>query len=133
MATSTIEFLPNRLNRPPVVFRGMTGGEVALMALVGAAIGAVPGIVSAMYLGIPMVPTGCAISTAAALWFGGAVLRRLRRGRPDTWLYRKIQWDLARRGLNGAGLITESAVFRTRRDKSIVRSQPNDPGSGESR
>src|SRR5690625_196451 len=97
--THTIDFIPTRLNRAPVVFRGMTGREVMLMVLTGAGAGFMPGLVGWWLIGmVAMVPTVMAVTTFVFVWYGGFVLRRLRRGRPETWLYRRVQWGLAKRG-----------------------------------
>ncbi|EPC00592.1 hypothetical protein L861_06540 [Litchfieldella anticariensis FP35 = DSM 16096] len=117
---ASIDFLPRRLNEVPVVFRGMTGREVGLMAVGGFALGVPAGIVSALVLGaIAMVPTVASVTAGLALWFGGTVMRRLRRGRTTTWFYRRLQWKLASAGLplgEGETLITRSTVFRIGRD-----------------
>jgi conjugative transfer region protein (TIGR03750 family) len=55
------------------------------------------------------------------VFVGGGLLRRHKRGRPDTWLYRQLQWRLAVRHplvadwLGGQGLITRSGYWATRR------------------
>ncbi|WP_455750088.1 DUF3487 family protein [Serratia ficaria] len=49
------------------------------------------------------------------------MLRRQKRGRPDTWLYRQIQWWIARRHsglaqfIGGRELVTRSGYWTTRR------------------
>ena len=116
----SIAFIPKRLNEPPVVFRGMTGKEVVTMTVAGFASGLPLGIVSAWVLGaIAMVPTVCFLFAGAALWFGGTVMRRLRRGRSTIWFYRHVQWKLACAGLpmgDGGSLITHSTAYRIGRD-----------------
>lgn len=109
----TIAFLPTRLNAAPVVFRGMTGREVGLVVMAGLAVGLPPGLIGAWVVGMfAMAPTVMAFCAFAAVWFGGGVLRRLRRGRPETWLYRRLQWMAARNGFNTAELIVTTAVYR---------------------
>ncbi len=120
---SSIAFIPKRLNEPPVVFRGMTEKEVGMMAVLGFAAGLPLGIVSALVLGaIAMVPSVAVVTAVIALWFGGRVMRRLRRGRSTSWFYRHLQWKLARRGFplgGGTSLITQSTVYRIRRESSM--------------
>lgn len=119
---STIAFIPKRLNEPPVVFRGMTGREVGLMALVGFGVGLPVGVISGWLLGmLAMVPTVAFLTAGIFLWFGGTVMRRLRRGRSTVWLYRHFHWKLARAGFpvgNGKSLITRSSVYRIHRERS---------------
>lgn len=120
----TIAFLPTRLNAAPVVFRGMTSREVGLVAMAGLAIGVPLGLIvmwllmvlfNSLYLAV--VPTFMAALSFALLWFGGGLLRRLRRGRPESWLYRRVQWLAATHGFNSAELIVTTAVYRPGRDR----------------
>lgn len=119
---STIAFIPKRLNEPPVVFRGMTGREVGMMALVGFCTGLPIGAMSAWLLRMfAMVPTVAFLTAGIFLWFGGTVMRRLRRGRSTVWLYRHFQWKLASAGFpigDGKSLITRSSVFRIHRERN---------------
>jgi hypothetical protein len=55
------------------------------------------------------------------VFIGGGILRRLKRGRPDTWLYRQLQWRIATRHplmagwVGGHVLISRSGFWSTRR------------------
>lgn len=122
--TARLDFLPSRLNAAPVVFRGMTGQEVGIMALGGLVVGTLPGAIGAWWLNaIAMVPTVAFSCAGMALYFGGAVMRRMRRGRPASWLYRRLQFCLAQRGIRLWGadsLITRSGPYSCRR----MRFQP---------
>ncbi|HAT6801810.1 TPA: TIGR03750 family conjugal transfer protein [Citrobacter freundii] len=116
----TIEFLPDRLNREPVVFRGMTTTELFIALGGGLLCGLVCGIFPAMVLGIwALVPTGALIGAALAVLVGGKWLARLKRGRPDTWLYRAMGAQLALHGFGDPKLVQKSATWVIRRsDKS---------------
>jgi integrating conjugative element protein (TIGR03746 family) len=46
---------------------------------------------------IAMVPTLIVAGIALGVFVGGGFLRAQKRGRPDTWLYRQLQWRLALR------------------------------------
>ena len=115
-------FLPNRLNRQPIIVRGLTADELWITAAVSGAAG--------LALGIPLAVWSRSFATAPALIvaavatgviLGGGLLRRKKRGRPDTWLYRALQWQLCRRfpklaNWIGTGpLITRSGAWSTRR------------------
>jgi conjugative transfer region protein (TIGR03750 family) len=39
-----------------------------------------------------MVPTLIVAGIGIGVFVGGGLLRRWKRGRPDTWLYRQLQW-----------------------------------------
>ncbi|WP_426139216.1 TIGR03750 family conjugal transfer protein [Pseudomonas sp. DWP3-1-2] len=118
----TLRFLPNRLNRQPVIVLGMTADElwlsVGLSALVGLVIGIVLAIVTKS---IAMTPTTMVAAVASGIFFGGKFLRRLKRGKPQTWLYREMRWQISTRWpalkawAGGADLLTRSGVWSTRR------------------
>ncbi|NRB54927.1 MAG: TIGR03750 family conjugal transfer protein [Salinicola sp.] len=116
---ASIDFLPKRINDAPVVFRGMTLGEVCIMAVTGFVGGMLPGIVLAFVFGMPaMAPTVAVAVMALALVVGGTVMRRLRRGRPPSLLYRQILYRFAVYGINlgGETLITRSSPYRLGRE-----------------
>lgn len=116
---ASIDFIPRRINDPPVVFRGMTMREVMLMAGAGFVAFLVPGIVAAFVVGMPAVAPSLAFAgMACALGAGGTIMRRLRRGRPPSLLYRQLTFRLASLGiaLGGERLITRSSVYRVGRE-----------------
>jgi conjugative transfer region protein (TIGR03750 family) len=69
-----------------------------------------------------MVPTLIVAGIAHGRLRGRWSLRAVKRGRPDTWLYRQLQWRLALRhpalaALHGRWrLITRSGYWTTRRN-----------------
>ena len=82
---------------------------------------------------IAMVPTLVVAGIGIGVFVGGGLLRRWKRGRPDTWLYRQLQWRLALRypalaaHAGGGQLITRSGWWSTRRlrpDPSLRRGRP---------
>lgn len=118
--TQTIPFLPDRLNREPVVFRGMTTTELFIALGGGLLTGFISGIFPAVALGIwALIPGGALAGAAFAILIGGKWLTRLKRGRPDTWLYRTLAAQLARYGFGDPQLVQESAVWVTRRSDRI--------------
>jgi conjugative transfer region protein (TIGR03750 family) len=123
-AGGTVAFLPHRLNRHPVVVRGLTADELwicaGLSGLMGAAIGLPFAVLSSM---IALVPTFIVAGIALGLFAGGGLLRRLKRGRPETWLYRQMQWWIAVRHpalapLIGPDIIARSGRWTTRRRRA---------------
>lgn len=114
--TQTIEFLPDRLNREPVVFRGMTTSELFIALGGGFVTGLTAGIFPAAVLGIwALIPTGALAGAALAVMIGGKWLARVKRGRPDTWLYRATGAWFARHCYGDARLVQTSAVWVIRR------------------
>jgi len=123
-----VTFLPHRLNRQPVVVRGLTADELWICAGLSAVAGFVVGVPLAWAThSIAMVPTVVVAGVALGVFAGGGFLRRQKRGRPDTWLYRQLQWRLALRypliasWLGEHGLITRSGRWTTRRTTRRTR------------
>ena len=121
----TVSFLPHRLNRQPVIVRGLTADELWISVTLSGVCGLMLGTGVAFLTGsVPMVPTLVAVTVAVGLFVGGGMLRRLKRGRPETWLYRQIQWSLClhlpmlRRYLSRPDLIFHSGYWNTRREKT---------------
>jgi len=114
--TLTIEFLPDRVNREPVVFRGMTTTELFIVLFSGGLTGLLSGIAPAIMLNIwALMPTGALTGAALAVLVGGKWLARLKRGRPDTWLYRAMGAWAARQGFGDPKLVQASTSWVIRR------------------
>lgn len=143
----TVKFLPNRLNRQPIIVRGLTADELWITVGITGVMGLLLGIGVALATGqIGMAPTTVLICITLGLFAGGGMLRRKKRGRPDTWLYRQIQWKLAcsyptlGRLLGGRELINRSGWWEIRRTSLLTqqrdpkrRPQRNYPYPGKSR
>ena len=117
-----VTFLPHRLNRQPVVVRGLTADELWICAGLSAAAGLVLGVPLAwLTRSIAMVPTLIVAGIALGVFVGGGFLRSQKRGRPDTWRYRQLQWRLTLRypvlaaHLGGCRLVTRTGCWSTRR------------------
>lgn len=120
-----ITFLPHRLNRQPVVVRGLTADELWITVGVCAVGGGVIGVALAMLMrSFAIAPTIVAVTVALGVAAGGTLLRRHRRGRPETWLYRRMQWWTARHAplfaqyVGASDLITRSGAWTTRRGRT---------------
>lgn len=120
-----VTFLPHRLNRHPVVVRGLTADELWACAGLSGVAGFLAGLpVAWLTHSIAMVPTLIVAGIGIGVFAGGGLLRRQKRGRPDTWLYRQLQWRLALRyaalapHVGGRQLITRSGWWTTRRQRS---------------
>ena len=123
-----VTFLPHRLNRQPVVVRGLTADELWTCAGLSAAAGLVLGVPLAwMTSSIAMVPTLIVAGIGIGVFVGGGLLRRMKRGRPDTWLYRQLQWRVALRypalatHIGGGQLVTRTGCWSTRRQRPTPR------------
>ncbi|TKK37256.1 TIGR03750 family conjugal transfer protein [Pseudomonas fluorescens] len=121
----TVHFLPHRLNRQPVVVRGLTADELWICTGLCAVTGLISGLPLALFTGsLAMVPSMMVLAITLGVFIGGGVLRRHKRGRPETWLYRQLQWWLAQHWpslhtlLGDERLITRSGYWTVRRGDS---------------
>lgn len=110
----TLTFLPERLNRDPVVLRGLTNDEMWVALGAGAAAGCLLGIPLAIAISIAMLPTLIIAGMAIFLFASGSMLRTWKRSRPETWLYRRCQWELATRLGVGSELVIHSGPWSVR-------------------
>ncbi|WP_231923818.1 TIGR03750 family conjugal transfer protein [Gallibacterium salpingitidis] len=97
---NTITFLPERLNRQPVVFRGMTMSELSIVFLAGFGVGLAVGIVGMLFIGEWAIIPSCSLGIAFLFVFkGGNLIAKLKRGKPDTWLPRYLEQRFGRNRL----------------------------------
>lgn len=82
VAEVTVSFLPHRLNRQPVVVRGLTADELWICTGLSGSAGLLLGIPLAwLSSSIAMVPTLVVTGIAAGVFIGGSFLRRHKRGK----------------------------------------------------
>lgn len=115
---NTIPFLPERLNREPVVFRGLTVSELLIALLVGLAAGAIAGTIPAkLWRNWSLIPGRALPGGALAILCGGRWLARLKRGRPESWLYRALELKLTRFGIGAQRFVLRDGVRAIRRSQ----------------
>ncbi|EAA5901499.1 TIGR03750 family conjugal transfer protein [Salmonella enterica] len=115
---STIPFLPERLNREPAVFRGLTVSELLIALLAGLAAGAVAGtILAILWRNWSLIPGIALPGATLAILCGGRWLARLKRGRPESWLYRALELRLARFGIGTQRFVLHDGVWAIRRSQ----------------
>ena len=121
LADGTLVFLPERLNRDPAVLRGLTNDEMWVALGTGAIIGLLLGVpLTIATASIAVAPTSMIASMALVLFAGGTLLRRAKRARPETWLYRKLEWIAASRWrLGRSSLILHSGAWTVRRPRRL--------------
>lgn len=120
----TVSFLPHRLNRQPVIVRGLTADELWICVALSATAGLLLGIPLAwLASSVALLPTVIVAAVAAGVFFCGGFIRRRKRGRPDTWLYRQLQWRMAvgfpllAVHVGGRRLITRHGRWSTQRSR----------------
>ena len=126
LADGTLSFLPERLNRDPAVLRGLTNDEMWIALGAGAALGLIIGVPLAIVTAsVAVAPTAMIIGMAVTLLVSATLLRRAKRARPETWLYRHLQWQLAVRWrIGGNGLVLHSGPWTVRRRRRVRRPRP---------
>ncbi|EAU0459874.1 TIGR03750 family conjugal transfer protein [Salmonella enterica] len=93
---ATIDFIPDKLNTRPVVWRGFTVEELGLTALTGLAIGFVLAFFImpfTSWIAFPMLMILMPIPTA---WVSGGWLMRYKRNKPDHYLWQRVSLLRAR-------------------------------------
>ena len=127
LADGTLVFLPERLNHDPVVLRGLTNDELWVALGLGALFGLLLGLPLAIVGGaIALLPTAMIASMAVSLLVGGTLLRRAKRARPEAWLYRRLEWELAHRWhLGRGGLILHTGPWTVRRSRRRRTARPS--------
>ena len=119
-----IAFLPDRLNRPPAVFLGLSDGELRMAGLVNLAVWLPACAVLAAPFGQAVLGCGAgALAAAGGIWLTARVLRRLKRGRPEGYHADAVRAWLEDRGLKPRTMLRESAVWdiRARRPRGRRR------------
>ncbi|WP_387466261.1 TIGR03750 family conjugal transfer protein [Photorhabdus sp. RM323S] len=116
----TIRFLPDRLNAEPVVFRGFTTPELGWTALTGLIAGTVIGLLLTPVTGWVMIPTVALIAPLLLIAFGGKYLARVKRGKPENYLYRQLEVKKRRYGLGDPSLIVTSQRWSLRRRHRVM-------------
>lgn len=118
---ATIEFMPDRLNAEPVVFRGFTTPELGLTALFSLFSGLVAAVPVAPFLGWIAFPAVSLLMPLVTVIFGGRLMARFKRGKPDNYLYRRLELQLSRTGFGSSGLILRSRTLALRHQKPVIR------------
>lgn len=111
----TIDFLPERLNQEPVVFRGFTTPELGLGALLGAILGLIVSLPLSVLFGWIMLPTCVLLMPLVVIVFGGGVLSRIKRGKPAHYLSQRIALKRQSLGIGKRQFILVSQSWSLRR------------------
>ncbi|MQU62318.1 TIGR03750 family conjugal transfer protein [Pseudomonas sp. FSL R10-1350] len=116
----TLVFLPGRLNSQPVIMGGLTADEMWTTLVLSIAAGLVVGIPAALLTQIwALIIAGAMLGAVLGLGIASRVLRRMKRGRPDTWVYRQMQLALVRHvpAWSNARLITRTGAWTCHRSE----------------
>ncbi|HEN3613535.1 TIGR03750 family conjugal transfer protein [Yersinia sp. 2544 StPb PI] len=115
---AVIAFLPDRLNTPPVVWKGFTAGEFLLAAGVGFLLG-IPVSIPLMFIpfvGWIAIPTCMLIMPIIVVFMGGRWVGNYKRGKPDNYVWRRLEVLRAKVGLCRV-LVIHSQAWALRRTR----------------
>ncbi|GKV90443.1 TIGR03750 family conjugal transfer protein [Pectobacterium carotovorum] len=118
----TIPFLPDRLNAEPVVFRGFTTPELGLAALFGAFVGVLWSLFLIPLTGWVIIPTGILLTPLLVIGLGGNWMARIKRGKPENYIWQKLGEKKRRIGVGDETLIIHSRCWSLRRHQAKGRS-----------
>ncbi|WLV39284.1 TIGR03750 family conjugal transfer protein [Morganella morganii] len=118
---ATIEFMPDRLNAEPVVFRGFTTPELGLTVLFSLTAGLMAAVPVVPFLGWIAFPTMALLMPLVTVICGGRLMARFKRGKPENYLYRRLELQLSRIGAGNRGLILRSRTLALRRQQPVIR------------
>ncbi|MEW5288581.1 TIGR03750 family conjugal transfer protein [Erwinia papayae] len=119
---AVIDFLPDRLNNPPVVFKGFTAGEFLLAAVVGIVAGIPLAVPLAMvpFLGWLAFPTCMLLMPLVVIFLGGGWIASYKRGKPENYIWQRLEQLRCRVGLSRA-LILDSRAWEMKRTRAVTR------------
>ena len=124
MTDDEIAFLPDRLNRAPAVFLGLSDGELRMAGMVNLAVWIPACAAFAALFGQAVLGIGAgALAAAGGIWATARALRRLKRGRPEGYHADAVAAWLEDRSLKPKTMLRESAVWdiRARRPRGRDR------------
>lgn len=116
----TLSFLPVRLNNQPVVMGGLTADEMWATVALSGGLGFLLGIPTALLFGNwALIMVGALVGGVLGLTVASRILRRMKRGRPETWIYRHLQLNVALLfpTRNSSHLITRSGAWTCHRSE----------------
>ena len=110
-----IAFLPDRLNRAPAMFLGLSDVELRMAGLVNLALWIPACAALAALAGQAVLGIGAgALAAGGGIWITARALRRLKRGRPEGYHVDVVKAWLEDRRLKPRTMLRESAVWDTR-------------------
>jgi len=120
---STIDFLPDRLNAEPVVFRGLTNREIIGLAGFGLLLwmpvcAFIGFLLGNAVLGMPMG----VVVMLLQVYIASIFLTRFKRGRPDNFHMDALAVWLQQKGIKSSGLLLYSGPWDVVRVFSQQRS-----------
>ena len=64
-----------------------------------------------------VVPTGLLVMPLLLVWFGGRWMARLKRGKPENWLWQRLETKKRRLGMGNPKLIVDARGWSVKRNR----------------
>ncbi|MDC9612914.1 TIGR03750 family conjugal transfer protein [Xenorhabdus khoisanae] len=113
----TIQFMPDRLNAEPTVFRGFTTPELGLVMLFGSTVGLVVSLFFIPFIGWVVIPTFVLVTPLLIVFFGGKYVLKIKRGKPGNYIYCSLALRKRKWGIGDPTLIIYDQSWSLRRTK----------------
>lgn len=119
---AVIDFLPDRLNTPPVVWRGFTSDEFLLAAGAGCVVGVPVAIPLAFipFFGWLAFPTCMLLMPLVMLFLGGRWISSYKRGKPENYIWRRLEEVRCQFRLKKSTLILVSRSWEMQRTRPFA-------------
>jgi len=119
---AVIDFLPDRLNSPPVVWKGFTSGEFLLAAGVGVVAGIPVAIPLSLipFLGWLAFPTCILIMPLLVIFIAGGWFRSYKRGKPENYIWKRLEEILCRIHFSSS-MILATRVWEIQRTRAVTK------------
>ncbi|ORM84288.1 hypothetical protein HA42_04695 [Pantoea deleyi] len=122
---AVIDFLPDRLNYPPVVYRGFTASEFLLAAGTGSLAGiplAVP-LCLVPHVGWLAFPICTLLMPLVSVFIGGRWVAAYKRGKPENYIWQRLERIRCRLGLSRS-MIVASRAWELQRTSGLAVRRP---------
>ena|ERR1022692_2032851 len=117
----SIDFLPDRLNREPVIYKGLTNSELFSLVKIGALVWFPLSLFLFWLFGKTILGLGAGMAlTFGTVVIGALYLQKKKRGKPDGWYDRHLKIQFQDRGLTSYGFTRYTGrwdIRRKQRDK----------------
>ncbi len=118
----SITFLPDRLNREPVIFRGLTNPEMFQLAKLGAMVWLPVCFFVAWLCNATIMGLGAGVAmTLLTVVVGGTLMQRVKRGKPEGYHVRRLQIWFQDKGIGSSVFMRYSGRWASRRETPFFK------------
>ncbi|QLH61929.1 TIGR03750 family conjugal transfer protein [Serratia symbiotica] len=119
---AVIDFLPDRLNNPPVVWKGFTSSEFLLAAIIGMLAGIPLAVLLSLlpFIGWLAFPICMLLTPLVVVFLGGGWIAGYKRGKPENYIWQRLEALRCRARLSRS-LILDSRTWELKRTSAVKR------------